>query len=128
MSEIVQICKDSYCEICMLKKLERTFKKLDVKERARLLKWMKSYAKDGAKYLDDQKFKGEGRFPSGLPSGEKYTVYAFKAWKIRLYGCFEGKRFLITEIDPAKKQNKADPQKLKNAATRYGEVVSQGRR
>lgn len=110
----------------MITKLMRTFDNLNVREKARLKKWMERYAEDGSKYLDDQKFKNEGRFPSGLPSGERYQVYAFKAWQIRLYGCIANKRFVITEIDASKKQNKADPKKLKSAARRYGELVSQG--
>lgn len=57
--------------------------------------------------------RNEGRSPK-----KNIMIQAFKAFKIRLYGFVGGHRFLIVEIDPVKKQNKADPRILERAKRR----------
>jgi hypothetical protein len=68
--------------------------------------------------LSDLKFKNEGNFSDGL--GGHVTIWTFKAWKWRLYGAIlqvNGRRcFVGVNVDPAKKQDKADQQMLKSTA------------
>lgn len=62
----------------------------------------------------------EGRSSDGV------LIQAFKGFKIRLYGFVRQvqrvKTFLIVEIDPAKKQDKADQKVLKRAKRRADEI------
>lgn len=124
MSDLSTIKKGKLFEVCTPIGLKKTFDQLEVRQKARLNRLIESYAENGHRYLDEEKFKAEGRFPSGKADGATYMVYAFKAWKVRLYGCISGNRFIITEIDTDKKQNKANPQKIKNAAKRFTNYAS----
>lgn len=56
-------------------------------------------------------------------------MWAVKAYQSRLYGCKDGKtkRFIITECDLGKKQNKADQSRLKAAARKFGEIIDEER-
>ena len=123
MSETVLIFKGEFCEVRITQKMKSAFSQIDARDRARLKVWMRSYADDGPKNLDDQKFKFEGRHASGAATG-KLAVYTFKSRQVRMYGCHFDNQFLITEIDAAKKQNKADQQKLENAAKRCAAFMS----
>jgi hypothetical protein len=58
------------------------------------------------------------------------TVWTFKAWKWRLYGAIvqvPGKRcFVGVNVDPNKKQDKADQKLLRNTAQKIGELLEFG--
>lgn len=63
----------------------------------------------------------EGRSPQ-----ENILLQAFKAFKVRLYGfvrTVQGtKTFIVIDLDPAKKQDRADPGILKRARGRADEI------
>lgn len=63
-------------------------------------------------------FRFESREPRG--DGKEVGVFAFKAYHVRVYGVLvpdgEKSAFVCSEIDTAKKQDKADQAKLTRAA------------
>lgn len=86
-----------------------------------LKRYFKMYADEGPEILSDGMFKSEKR---QRVSGTNVLVHAFKGKKhIRIYGVadsYKGRRsFCGTACDPAKKQWKADPAKLKKAAEEW---------
>ncbi|MEY2929895.1 MAG: hypothetical protein RL033_644 [Pseudomonadota bacterium] len=99
----------------MLDRVKREYDKLDARTRAGLVRKMNTWAKEQP--LPDTHFKFEWRVPV---DGKAIGVYAFKDNQARLYGAtfpLNGKEtFICSEIDSAKKQNKADQEKLKRAA------------
>jgi len=113
-------------EVFMTKKVARVFEKADPKSRSRCRKWIKFYAEDGPKNLIDTQFKPEGRFNVGDAKGTKIQIYAFKAYQLRVYGgLIPGtNKFVCTEIDRTKKQDAADQNRLKRAASNLGKVIS----
>ena len=62
----------------------------------------------------------------GRSQQDNLLLQAFKAFKVRLYGFVrpvQGTRtFIVIDVDPAKKQNRADPGILKRAKGRADEV------
>lgn len=48
-------------------------------------------------------------------------IYEFKEFRVRLYCFRDGNRLLITNIQPAKKKDRADPADLKRAKERKAE-------
>jgi len=62
----------------------------------------------------------------GRTKAENLMLQAFKAFKIRLYGFVrrvgQTNTFIIIDLDPAKKQDKADPGILKRAKGRADEI------
>ena len=107
--------------------VHKQFQRADAHARARCLKWMRFYADDGHDYLDDQKLKYEGKFPSGKPGGTDLAISAFKAWQLRVYGgVVNGNHFIATEIDIAKKQNAANQAVLKSAAKKLADYIDYG--
>ena len=74
------------------------------------------------KPLTEKMFNGN----EGRSKGRKRLLMAFKAWKVRLYGCVGTlggiKTFVIVSVDPAKKQEKADKNALKNAKIRIDDI------
>lgn len=94
-------------------------KRASQKQRAELEAIVRRYASGGPSELPRSKFNGnEGWFPSAAAS-PKIMLQAFKPWQLRAYGfcrTFNGRpTFFITAIDPAKKQDRADPRILKAA-------------
>lgn len=81
-------------------------------------RYFERFAEKGPAGFGDRMFKPQGRFPAA--DGGKVLVHAFKAYQFRIYGVvrdFRGRRsFVGTTCDPKKKQNKANPKKLKQAA------------
>lgn len=79
---------------------------------------------DFTKRLSEQKFKREGNFPDGL--GGRVTIWTFKGWQWRLYGAIlrvMGRRcFVGLDVDPNKKKDRADQQKLKSTAKAIGKL------
>ena len=112
-------------KIYMTREVFETYDKLEAKWRARCEKNMEFYGRHGPQNLSKDKFRSEDRFHTGGRSGKEIMIYAFKAYQVRLYG---GKIpnvncFICTEIDPAKKQDKADEDKLKRAARKLGRYI-----
>lgn len=107
--EIQWKCDDAHCRIGLTRKVAKVFAKLDAKIRASLLRWMGHFAKEGGTNLPPERFKFERRVQIG---NDAHGIFVFKEWQTRLYGGYlpdaSPKAFLITEIDDAKKQNKAD--------------------
>lgn len=114
--------------VAMTPAVAAVFRGAGANQRARVLRYMKRYAEDGRKNLHDPVFKFQGRLSDGSGSSKKVAVYAFKAWKLRVYGVetsYDGKTvFVCTEIDITKKQDKADQNKLKRAATNFGVLLA----
>lgn len=81
--------------------------------------------------LNPLQFKKEGNFKDG--NGAEVAVWAFKAWKWRVYGgilTVSGKRcFVGTRVDPDKKKDKADQALLRATAKDIGRLFeARGRR
>jgi len=78
------------------------------------------YADRGHENLSPSMFKSEKR---QRVSGKNVLVHAFKAKHVRIYGVADNHKGLLcfcgTACDPAKKQQKADPAKLKKAAEEW---------
>jgi hypothetical protein len=93
---------------------------ISVKRKTHLERYFKEFCEndDYHRRLSDKKFKREGNFPDG--DGNKVTVWTFKGWQWRLYGAIlkvDGRRcFVGVEVDPDKKQDRADQAKLKATA------------
>lgn len=88
-------------------------------------KIMEFYGRDGPMNLTPDKFRNEGRFHTGGKRGKMIMISAFKASQVRVYGGKIPKVdcFICTEIDPAKKQDKADEAKLRRAARKLGRFI-----
>ena len=58
-------------------------------------------------------------------SRERENLFAIKAFKVRIY-CFftRDKRIVLTNIDPAKKQDRADPRELDRAERIRSECIN----
>ncbi len=124
MQGTVDVCSGKHCSVVMTTAVEEQFCRVDAKQRARCLEWMKRFASDGPRLLDKQKFRHEGRFPVGDKKGTQVAIYAFKAWQLRLYGGMVGGVFVITEID-IKKDDAADQGKLRAAAKKLLPYVAE---
>jgi hypothetical protein len=118
---VVRMAPDAYDEYCQAIEGKD---ELSAKRKAHLERYFKEFCTVKPHRLTDEKFKKEGNFSDGI--GGKSAVWAFKAWKWRLYGvtmtvdgqhCFVGLR-----VDPAKKKDKADKKLLKNTALDAGEL------
>lgn len=127
MDDLIEVCAGKRYKIAMERHVAKQFKKADIKEQARCLKWMKFFADDGFDFLDNEKLKSEGRFATGNKAGTRVTVWAFKAWQLRVYGGLVGDIFVATGIDTSKKQNAADRSALEGAARRLDDYA-QGRK
>lgn len=95
--------------------LMKELEEIDPKKLARLIRIMELWCL--GQQLSGEQFNGnEGRARRG---DLNVMLQAFKTHKVRLFGfvmSIDLKRtFLIVDLDPAKKQNKADPKILKRA-------------
>lgn len=85
--------------------------------RAGLFWIMEVLAIHGHANLNDTQFRAEERItPKG--SQKSVMVYAVKNNPHRLYGVFDGKRFICTAFDE-KKKRRADMDELRRAADRF---------
>lgn len=98
--------------VMIIKELKDQYERFPIKEQARFYRIMEMWC-FGHNMPKKMLNKSEGRSPKG-----NILIQAFKAFKIRLYGFVSGSDFIIVEIDPAKKQDKADPRMLDRAKTR----------
>lgn len=128
MRDLIDVVIGRRFRVSMTRQVQKTYLKGNAQHRFRCEKWMRFFADDGHELLDDQKLKREGKFPSGQRGGTDITIWAFKAWQIRVYGgIVNGNHFIATEVDIAKKQDSADQATLKSAAKKLAELISSGR-
>jgi hypothetical protein len=122
-------CEGAHCRVGLTRKVSKTFERLDAKIRAGLSRWMGIFAKEGGTNIPPERFKYERRV-KGMD--EDIAVYVFKEWQTRLYGAYvtdeKPTSFLVTEIDDAKKQNKADPACIERAARVIGQHIAVARK
>jgi hypothetical protein len=95
-----------------------------VKRKKCLERYFQMFCGETFHRLTPEQFKWEGSFANG--KGTKTAVWVFKVWQWRLYGgvlTVEGKKcFVGVLVDPAKKQNKADPSILAAAAKEIADL------
>ncbi len=98
--------------------LQDDLAEIDERKMARLTRIMELWTE--GQQLTAEQFNGnEGRAKRG---DRNIMLQAFKTHKVRLFGIVMSldslRTFLIVDLDPAKKQNKADPKILKRAQNR----------
>ena len=102
--------------VVMVKAVTTEFLEIETRKQARLLSNAKLWA-DGQRLSSEQFNGNEGRCGG---TNDRMLV-AIKAHKIRLYGFIRQvqklRTLVIVDIDPAKKQDKANPRTLKRAKT-----------
>lgn len=113
------LVRTAKAQVAIARRLLPEYRSFVDQKRARFEAVMERWC-DGIPLTPEMFNANEGRSKSGL------LLQAFKGFKIRLYG-FDRKvatlrTFLIVEIDPAKKQTKADPRVLKRAKSRIDEI------
>lgn len=123
MAELIEVCSGARFKVLMTPQVEKHLRKADRSQLARCQRWMKKFCDDGFDYLTPEQLKHEGKFSVGDRKGTQISVYAFKAWQLRAYGSVTGNRFIITEVDIAKKQNEADRDKLEAAARKMADHI-----
>jgi hypothetical protein len=125
--ELTVVCEGSFATIRLAAGPRNEFQTIidgtDSLSTKRKIHLQRSFAEfcgnnDPRRRLSEEKFKKEGNFPDG--EGGKVAIWAFKAWKWRLYGAMveiEGKRcFVGVRVDADKKQQRANNSLLKAAA------------
>lgn len=110
---------DSAC-VAVDAELIKELNEVDERKLARLMRIMELWCA-GHQLTSEQYNGNEGRAKRG---DLNVMLHAFKTHKVRLFGIVmrvSPKRvFFIVDLDPAKKQNKADPKILKRA---YGRAL-----
>ncbi|WP_337267873.1 hypothetical protein [Oryzifoliimicrobium ureilyticus] len=90
-----------------------------------LKRYFKQYADYGPEYLTKKMYRNEGRH---RVSGTNVLVHAFKGKHVRIYGVADAYKGLLcfcgTSCDPAKKQPKADPDKIEKAAKEWVRITN----
>lgn len=111
--------------VVMSKGLAKEFKKVAAKDKAKLISWMTIWTEDREGAISTQRFKAQDSFTD--KKGRRVQVWAFKSYQARLYGFIrkvEGKEtFLVTAADSSKKNDDADPIKLKKASDEAFKVL-----
>lgn len=115
MSELRTVCSGTKRCVRMTDRVHKEYERLDVRTKAGLKAKMDAWVE--GRQLSDKHYKWESRESC---SGRSVPIYAFKEWQTRVYGSplqMDGKEtFICSEIDTAKKQNRANQEKLKRAA------------
>jgi hypothetical protein len=108
--------------------LEKLFKKVTPKDQGKIRRWMEIWCRDGAANIPKENLKPQERFQD--VKGRSVQIWAFKSYQARMYGfsrIVDGREtFFVTAIDPAKKNDDADPamlKKSKNEAFRILDVL-----
>lgn len=119
------IAEHGSMRVVMLQRLRKVYDRLKPKEAGRLQAVMKRWCLQQG-LTPEMLNTNEGR-----SSRHNLLIQAFKTFKVRLYGfgtTIEGVRtFVIVEIDPAKKQIKADPKILRRASKRIDQFAENHR-
>jgi len=118
LSDYAVVVESDNRRVVMAKGLAKEFRKIAVKDQAKLRSWMEIWTEDREGAISTQRFKAQDSFTDA--KGRRIHVYAFKSYQARLYGFsrkIEGKEtFLVTAADAAKKDDEADPAKLQRAS------------
>lgn len=97
---------------------------LSVKQATQLGRFMKEFCDKVRTDLNETQFKKEDAFKH--KDGRSASVFAFKPFKLRLYGVIcqinNKKVFLGLKVDPEKKQDKANRALLERTAQSYFEL------
>ncbi len=103
-------------EVWLCKKRIKLFGKADEKMTARALAIIARYCDVEKSALKQTSYKTLRRYKRG---DESFQLKEFKADQLRLYGFEEivngDEIFVVVEIDPQKKQDRASPRKLESA-------------
>ena len=94
------------------------------KQRTHLARYFERFCELGPQRLGEEKFKLEDRFPDG--KGGTIAVYAFKPFKLRVYGGIlrvGGKTTFVGTRTNEKKQDKANRELLKAVASDIADLV-----
>lgn len=118
LAEYEVVAESDSRRVVMLKSLAKEYKKLKHKDKAGLLRWIQIWCDDQqAGAIPREKFKKQDNYRNA--EGKSIAVYCFKFFQGRLYGfsrIVEKKEtFLISAIDPAKKNDDADQNLLARA-------------
>jgi hypothetical protein len=97
-------------------------------DRARTQRILQRLAEEGERVLPEKHLKFEGRLPTGGKGSVKVAVYAVRGHQLRIYGGFigskEGSKKVFACVDAdIKKRDRADPERLKNAAKLLGSLL-----
>lgn len=113
--------KSGCSQVALWRGAAKSWEELDDRQEGRFRRIMQMWC-DGQKLTREMYNGNEGRSPDNI------MLHAFKAFKIRLYGFVRSvgdlKTFIVVDVDPAKKRDKADPNILKRA---YGRVDGIGK-
>jgi hypothetical protein len=117
--ECEPLVRTAKAQVAIARRLLPAYRGINDQKRGRFEAIMNRWCEEVP--LTPEMFNGnEGRSSDGI------LIQAFKGFKIRLYGFVRQvrsvKSFLIVELDPAKKQDKADPKVLKRAKNRADEI------
>lgn len=111
--------------VVMAKGLAKEFKKVTTKDKAKLLSWMKIWAGDCEGAISTQRLKYQDHFTD--QKGRRVQIWVFKSFQARLYGFVrkieDKETFLVTAVDASKKDDQADPVKLKKASEEAFKVL-----
>lgn len=103
-------------QVAITKEIREDYDALPTKQLGRFQRVMEMWC-EGHKLPKEMWNSNEGR-----SAAENLLIQAIKAFKIRLYGFVRQvqgvKTFIIVDLDPAKKQDKADPTILRRAKGR----------
>jgi hypothetical protein len=109
--------------VAMLANVVREFEKLEARVKSALQRQMHNYAHDHR--LPDTQYKLEERVDVG--HGTRIGIWAFKSRHVRVYGAevpLGGATvFICSEIDTAKKRQKANPGYIQRAARNIQAVL-----
>jgi len=125
LSDYAVVVESDNRRVVMAKGLAKEFEKVTLKDKAKLVSWMKIWTEDREGAISTQRFKSQDSFTDG--KGRRVQIFAFKSFQARLYGFIrkiEGKEtFLVTAADAAKKNDEADPAKLQRASKEAFKVL-----
>lgn len=118
--------KGSHCSVWFsdqaVKQLEKA--KFDASDRAKAFKILEHVSNGQQASLPGEQWKLQGRFASGKPKVPKVSVYAVKAYQLRIYGGFAtigGNLFFLCIEAAKKKKDDADKGQLERVAKKVGE-------
>ena len=112
-------------KVLLTKPVAKVVEGAQAKQKAQLTTYAGRLVAVGQNKMIDTQFKLEGRFAVGGNKGER-AIYAFKPWKLRVYGGFverDGCRAFIATVAVEKKRDKANRDDLERAAQRLGEYL-----
>jgi hypothetical protein len=118
-NEIHIECAGAVLRVALTLRVATGLSRVAVKQRAALDRWIGIIASHGLTNIPKERWRFEERFRVGLRA-TPVGVFALKEWQTRLYGGqvqgMQPPTLLFTEIDGAKKKDKADRAALERAA------------